>query len=111
MSTDDRRRWKRLAADLRLELQIVEPAGATRRVSAVGSHLSPEGIYVQVADPPPVGSKVTVSVAAEGAGDMTAEGEVTRREVLGDESEQPPGIGIRLEPSPAWRVLYAWLNR
>lgn len=107
---DERRRWKRLEAEVRLGLHIVEPDGRARRVAAVGSHISPEGIFVQVADPPPAGSKVSVRVAGDGAeGALAAEGEVTNREVLDDQSERPPGIGIRLSPSPGWRALYGWL--
>lgn len=107
----DRRRWSRLHSELRLQLHIMEPGGV-RIVAAVGSHLNPEGIFIQLADPPPMGTRVRVTLAAEGTdGVLTAEGEVVDRVVLDDESERPPGIGLRLDQAgPAWAKLYQWLS-
>lgn len=109
--TIDRRRWRRLASELRLELHIHEPGGV-RMVAAVGTHLNPEGIFIQIADPPHLGTRVRVTLAAEGTdGVLTAEGEVVDRVVLDDESGRPPGIGLKLDQAgPAWTKLYAWLD-
>ncbi len=108
---EERRRWRRLESELRLQLHIVEPSGGGRTLTAVGSHLNPEGIFVQLADPPPLGSRVRVTLAAEGTdGVLSAEGIVVNRVVLDDESERPPGVGIRLEQTGrAWSKLYQWL--
>jgi hypothetical protein len=112
-SHDDRRRWRRLERELRLELHIVEPSGGGRTLTAVGSHLNPEGIFVQLADPPALGARVRVRVtlAAEGTdGVLSAEGLVVDRVVLDDESDRPPGVGIRLDQTgAAWNKLYQWL--
>lgn len=85
---------------------------AGRVIGAIGSHLNPTGIFVQLADPPPLGARVKVTLNAEGTeGVLTAEGEVVDRVVLDDGSERPPGIGIRLEQTgPGWTKLYNWLN-
>lgn len=110
--TEDRRRWQRLKHELRLQLHIVDAAGVGgRTLTAVGSHLNPEGIFVQLADPPPKGTLVRVTLAAEGTeGVLTAEGIVVDRVVLDQESDRPPGIGIRLEKTgPGWSKLYQWL--
>jgi hypothetical protein len=109
--TGERRRWRRLRSELRLQLQLVDPGSGGRTITAIGTHLNPAGIFVQLADPPPVGTKVKVTLAAEGTdGVLTAEGEVVSRRVLDDESEKPPGCGIRLaQTGPAWRKLYEWL--
>jgi len=108
---EERRRWRRLASELRLQLHIVEPSGGGRTIHAVGSHLSPEGIFVQLADPPPLGARVRVTLEAEGAdAALTADGLVVDRVVLDDESERPPGVGIRLDQTgAAWNKLYQWL--
>lgn len=110
--SDDRRRWRRLHSELRLQLHIVEPSGGGRTLNAVGSHLNPEGIFVQLADPPPLGARVRVTLAVEGTdGVLTAEGLVVDRVVLDDESERPPGVGIRLEQTgTGWHKLYQWLQ-
>lgn len=112
MSTDERRRWRRLRNELRLQLQILDPVAGGRTLSAVGSHLNPEGIFVQLADPPALGARVRVTLAAEGTdGVLTAEGLVVDRVVLDDESERPPGVGIRLDQTgPGWSKLYQWLR-
>jgi hypothetical protein len=100
-----------LKSELRLELHIVEPTGGGRTLNALGSHLSPEGIFVQLADPPPIGTRVGVTVAdAEIGGALTAEGLVVDRVVLDQESDRTPGVGIRLEQTGAgWHKLYQWL--
>jgi Tfp pilus assembly protein PilZ len=84
---------------------------AGRAVSAIGSHMNPTGIFVQIADPPPLGARVRVTLAAEGTdGVLTAEGEVVDRVVPSDGSDRRPGIGIRLEQTgPAWKKLYNFL--
>lgn len=108
---EERRRWKRLRTELRLQLQISVADTAGRMVSAIGSHLNPTGIFVQMSDPPPLGAKVRVTLAAEGTdGVLTAEGEVVDRVEPSDGTDRPPGIGIRLEQTgPAWNKLYKWL--
>jgi hypothetical protein len=79
--TIERRRWTRLTDELRLQLYITEADGE-RYAAAVGTHLNPEGIFVELADPPPMGSKVRVTLAGEGTtGALTAEGEVVDRVV------------------------------
>jgi hypothetical protein len=111
MSSEDRRRWRRLKSELRLQLHVIEQGGG-RSLVAVGTHLNPEGIFVQMADPPPLGTRTRVTLAAEGTdGVLTAEGEVVQRVVPDDESDRPPGIGIRLDQAgPAWAKLYQWLS-
>lgn len=108
----ERRRWKRLRTELRLQLQVSLADSAGRSLMAIGSHLNPEGIFVQLADPPPMGSRVRVTLNAEGTeGVLTAEGEVVDRVVPNDGSNKPPGIGIKLEQTgPAWTKLYNWLT-
>jgi len=108
---EERRRWKRLRTELRLQLQISVADTAGRVVTAIGSHLNPTGIFVQMSDPPPLGAQVRVTLAAEGTdGVLTAEGEVVDRVEPSDGSDRPPGVGIRLEQTgPAWNKLYKWL--
>lgn len=74
--------------------------------------MNPTGIFVQVADPPPMGSRVRVTLDAEGTdGVLTAEGEVVDRRVLDEGSDHPPGIGISLQATgPGWNKLYKWLT-
>jgi hypothetical protein len=95
-----------------LQLRVMEGEQSGRVVAAIGSHLNPAGIFVQLADPPPLGSRVQVTLAAEGTdGVLTAEGEVVDRVVLDDGTERPPGVGISLEQTgPAWQKLYHWLS-
>jgi hypothetical protein len=101
-----------LRTELRLQVQVTVGDQAGRVIGAIGSHLNPTGIFVQLADPPPIGARVKVTLNAEGTeGVLTAEGEVVDRVVLDDGSERPPGIGIRLEQTgPGWTKLYNWLN-
>jgi hypothetical protein len=109
MVSQERRRWRRLRTELRLKLQVQEGG---REITAIGSHLNPTGIFVQVADPPPMGSRVRVTLDAEGTdGVLTAEGEVVDRREIDDTSNKPPGIGISLEETgPGWTKLYKWLT-
>jgi hypothetical protein len=112
MSADERRRWRRLKMELRVQLQLIDPESGGRTVNAIGTHLSPTGIFVQMADPPPIGTRVRVTLAAEGTeGVLTAAGEVNTRFVLDDESARPPGCGLALdETGPGWQKLYDWLS-
>ncbi len=107
----ERRRWRRLRTELRLKLEVTVGDQTGRLIGAIGSHLNPTGIFVQLADPPPLGSKVKVTLAAEGTdGVLSAEGVVVDRVVLDEGSERPPGIGIRLQQTgPGWTKLYNWL--
>jgi GNAT superfamily N-acetyltransferase len=112
MSGAERRRWKRLEQQLRVQLQILSADTGSHTVHAIGTHLSPAGIFVQLADPPPVGTRVRVIVGGEDTdGALTAEGEVSRQLSLDDESENPPGCGILLDDvGPAWHKLYDLLS-
>jgi len=109
--TIDRRRWRRLTGELRLHLRVLTP-GEEHVVVAIGTHLNPEGIYVELADPPPLGARVRVTLAAEGTdGALTAEGDVVDRVGPDEVGERAPGVGLRLDRSgPAWSKLYAWLG-
>jgi hypothetical protein len=108
--TIDRRRWRRLTHELRLQLHVLAPE--PRVIVAVGTHLNPEGIFVETDDPPPMGARIRVTLAAEGtAGALTAEGEVVDRVEPGSQGERPAGVGVKLEQAgPAWQKLYAWLG-
>jgi hypothetical protein len=108
--SEDRRRWRRLTHELRLQIQIAEGSGRT--VSAIGSHLNPEGIFVQMADPPARGTHVVVTVEVDGIdGGVSAEGVVVDQVVLDQESKSMPGVGIRLDHrSPGWSKIYTWLQ-
>ena len=112
MGDQERRRYKRIARELQVRLHIAEDGGCGRTVTAIGTHLSPEGIFVQISDPPPPGTPVTVTLDAEGTdGVLSAEGVVIGRVVLDDEVDRPPGIGISLEKTgAAWRKVYEWLK-
>lgn len=105
----DRRRWQRLDRELHLQVQVL--GGGQDIIPAVGSHLNPEGVFVQMASPPPMGTRVRISVAAEGTdGVLTVEGEVVDRVEAGD-GQGPAGIGLRLpEPGPEWEQLYRYLS-
>jgi Tfp pilus assembly protein PilZ len=111
MRDDERRRWRRLRSELPLQLHLTDDAGSGYIRSAVGSHLNPEGIFVQLADPPALGAKVRVTLNAEGSdGVLSAEGVVVDRVTLDAASARPPGVGIRIErKGPGWDKLYAWL--
>jgi len=98
-----------LRSELSLQLHVADEGGQVR--TAVGSHMNPEGIFVQLADPPALGSRVRVTLNAEGTtGVLSAEGVVVDRVVLDDTSARPPGVGIRLDRTgPGWKKLYDWL--
>jgi hypothetical protein len=106
----ERRRWRRLRSELRLQLHIMDQDSG-RKVPAIGTHLNPLGIFVQLADPPPLGTIVEITLNAEGTdGVLTAKGEVVDRVVLDQESARPPGVGVKLsETGPGWSKLYTWL--
>lgn len=111
MADEDRRRWRRLRSELPLQLHLLDSTEGGRTQSAIGSYMNPEGIFIQLADPPPVGARVRVTLQAEGTdGVLSAEGEVVDRVVLDDGSVRPPGVGIRLHHTgPGWKKLYDWL--
>ena len=107
--SEGKRRWKRLDASLQVRLRIVETG---REMLVIGTHMNPSGIFVQMADPPAVGTRVQVSFASDNvSGALTAEGTVANRATLGDDSEKPPGIGINLQSTgPAWTKIYQFLG-
>ena len=107
---NERRRWRRLQTELRLQLHVTLADSGGRVMSAVGSHMNPSGIFVHLADPPPLGAHVRITLEAEGTdGVLTADGVVVDRAVPDDGSDRRPGIGIRLEQKgPAWAKLYEW---
>ncbi|RMH41021.1 MAG: hypothetical protein D6689_12115 [Deltaproteobacteria bacterium] len=108
MGEPERRRWRRLRAELPLQLQLEDAAGGVEIRTAVGSHLNPTGIFVQVDDPPAVGTRVRITLNAEATdGVLSAEGQVVDCVVSGD---GPPGVGIRVDRAgPGWTRLYDWL--
>jgi hypothetical protein len=114
MSGDERRRWKRLKQQLRVQLQLVDPDSGTRTVHAIGTHMSPTGIFVQMADPPAIGTRVRVTIGAgsEGTdGVLTADGEVSAQNIQFDESERPPGCGVAFDETGAgWQKIYDLLS-
>ena len=80
MDESERRKWRRLEHDLRVQLQSLgERSG--RPLTAIGTHLSPDGIFVQVGDPPPEDTRVRVTIGGDEAGSLqlTAEGVVTNQ--------------------------------
>ena len=103
-----KRRWKRLSASLQVHLRIIETG---REMLAIGTHMNPSGIFIQLADPPAVGTAVQVSIASDNvAGPLTAQGTVAHQSTLGDEFDRPPGIGINLHNTgPAWTKIYEFL--
>lgn len=112
MDAGERRKWQRLGYDLRVQLHILGTGGG-RSVSAIGTHLSPEGIFVQLADPPPPDSRVRVCI---GTGDaesiqLQAEG-VVINQFVPDDARDLSGVGIALaEAGAPWRKLYEWLSQ
>ena len=111
MPDGDRRRWKRLKNELPLQIELVDEGEGGRTLTAVGSHMNPEGIFVQLAEPPPLGARVRVTLNAEGTnGVLSAEGEVVDRVEPEGDRPNPPGVGIRLDQvGSGWRKLYEWL--
>jgi Tfp pilus assembly protein PilZ len=111
MADSERRRWRRLRTELSLQLHLIDEQDGGQTRTAVGSHMNPEGIFVQLADPPALGARVRVTLNAEGTdGVLSAEGRVVDRVVLDDTSARPPGVGIQLDHiGPGWKKLYDWL--
>ena len=109
MDKTPQRRWKRLSAELRLRLLVINSG---REQHVLGTHMNPSGIFVQMADPPPVGTEVQVTLASDTIdGALTAQGIVANRAVLDDGNHRPPGIGINLQDTgPAWTKLYECLS-
>ena len=112
MADEERRRWRCLRSELPLQLHLADEGEGGQVRNAVGSHMNPEGIFVQLADPPRLGARVRVTLNAEGtSGVLSAEGVVVDRVVLDDTSDRPPGVGIRLDRTgPGWKKLYDWLT-
>ena len=68
--------------------------------AAVARNISAGGMFIEMADPLPLGSVVTVSFRASGGGDLSARGEVKHHycfNYAGDGGEQSlaRGIGLR----------------
>lgn len=112
MDESERRKWRRLEHDLRVQLQSLgERSG--RSLTAIGTHLSPDGIFVQVGDPPPEDTRVRVTIGGDDAGSLqlTAEGVVTNQFAPTDASDVT-GVGIYLADAGAsWRKLYDLLSQ
>ena len=106
MDESERRKWRRLEHALRVQLQSLGGSSA-RTMTAIGTHLSPDGIFVQVGDPPPEDTRVRVSIGSDEAGSLqlTAEGVVTKQFAPTDASDVT-GVGIFLADAGAsWRKL------
>ena len=109
MGEGERRKWRRLEHGLRIELAIVGTGGST--IQAIGTHLSPEGLFVQLADPPQEGTRVHVTLGAGDSVRLSADGVVTNQFVPNDANDVT-GVGIALsEAGAAWRKLYDWLSK
>ena len=109
----ERRRWKRLGRELRLELYVLDDGASSEHgigTHAVGTHFNPAGIFVELPEPPPIGARVRVTLLAEGnSGLLTASGQVVSR--VEPDSGSPPGCGLALESTgAAWQKLYKWLT-
>ena len=112
MNASDRRKWRRLEYELRVQLQVLG-ANSGRVIGAIGTHLSPDGIFVQVGDPPAADTRVRVSIGAEDEGSLqlTAEGVVTNQ-FAPTEARDLTGVGIYLaEAGASWRKLYDLLSQ
>ncbi len=112
MDGSDRRKWRRLEHELRVQLQVLG-ASSGRSMSAIGTHLSPDGIFVQIGDPPAADTLVRVSIGDDDANSLqlTAEGVVTNQFAPTDASEVA-GVGIYFENAGAsWRKLYDLLSQ
>lgn len=111
MGSGERRKWQRLEHGLRVHLHVLGP-GPRRSVEAIGTHLSPEGLFVQLADPPPPHSQVRVTIGGEDEGSvqLAADGVVINQFVPDDARDQV-GVGIELaEAGAPWRKLYDLLS-
>ncbi len=108
MADGERRKWQRLEHGLRVELTILGSAAGS--MSAIGTYLSPEGIFVQLADPPQQGTRLRISLAAGDTVSLSAEGVVTNQ-FKPSEERDISGIGIAFdEAGVSWRKLYDWLS-
>ena len=112
MVLGDRRKWRRLQHDLRVHVLVLGP-GPRRSVSAIGTHLSPEGLFVQLADPPPADSRVRITIGGEDSSSVQLEAEgVVINQFVPDDARDLVGVGIELaEAGPSWRKLYDWLRQ
>lgn len=112
MDEGERRKWRRLEHDLSVQLQSLGGSSA-RSMAAIGTHLSPDGIFVQVADPPPEDTRVRVTIGGDEVGSLqlTAEGVVTNQFAPTDASDVT-GVGIYFaEAGASWRKLYDLLSQ
>ncbi|MCP4449621.1 MAG: hypothetical protein GY811_30470 [Myxococcales bacterium] len=110
MAEGERRSWKRLEHGLRVELAVLG-SRAGGALNAIGTHLSPHGLFVQLADPPAEGTRVRVTLGAGDSVRFTAEGVVTNQFAPNDASDVS-GVGIALaEAGAPWRKLYEWLSQ
>lgn len=112
MDPSDRRKWRRLEHELRVHLQVVGSTSG-HAMSAIGTHLSPDGMFVQVADPPAADTCVRVSIGSseEGSLHLTAEGVVTNQFVPTDATDMT-GVGIYFaEAGASWRKVYELLSQ
>ena len=112
MDESERRKWRRLEHDLRVQLQSLGGSSA-RSMAATGTHLSPDGIFVQVGDPPSENTRVRVTIGGDEAGSLqlTVEGVVTNQFAPTDASDVT-GVGIYLaEAGASWRKLYDLLSQ
>ena len=111
MDSGERRKWQGLEHELRVVLQVQGPT-SSRTIQALGTHLSPEGLFVMMADPPAPDTRVRVTVGGEAPDSVcfSESGVVVNLSAPSDASEGS-GAGIALaEAGPAWRELYALLS-
>ncbi len=109
MGEDERRKWRRLEHGLRVELTVLGGAGGA--LHAIGTHLSPEGLFIQIADPPAPGTRVRVTLGAGDTVQLAADGVVTNQFQPNDANDLT-GVGIALaEAGAPWRKLYEWLSQ
>lgn len=108
MSSENRRKWRRLEHALAVELRVL---GSGESIHAVGSHLSPEGIFVQMSEPPPADTKVRVSIGSHDQKSVQLEAEgVVVNQLAPSDSTDVVGVGIELkETGASWRMIYELL--
>ncbi len=108
MSTENRRKWRRLEHALEVELRVI---GSGESIRAIGSHLSPEGIFVQLSEPPPTNTKVRVSIGNTGSEGVQLEAEgVVVNQLAPSDSTDVVGVNIELKDTGAsWRMIYELL--
>ncbi len=108
MEEVNRRKWRRLEHALEVEVRV---QGAGDSIVAKGSHLSPEGIFVQLSEPPAVDTQVRVTIGGDGSASprLVAEGMVISQRPPSDASNVC-GVGIAFtDPGASWRMLYELL--